>query len=57
MYYSIKSNIKPITNRRPFQIFVNGGVPFWNYSIVLNNILNSNPIDDITMFKNQFGLS
>jgi hypothetical protein len=56
-YYIIKSNIPPNTNRKPFHIYINGGVPIWNYGIVLNKILNSNPIDDITMFKNQFGLS
>ena len=58
IYYSYKTNLNPLINdRRPFQIYINRGVPIWYYGILLRNSQGNTSTDDITMFKNQFGLS
>ena len=57
IYYNAITNISPFENRRPFHIFLGHTVPIWNFGIILTNTQGNHPIDDINMFKNQFGLS
>ncbi len=54
-YISATTTIKPLLNdRRPFHIYVNGGIPYWFFGMVLLNYSNKQPIDYILEYKNQF---